>query len=99
MYEASFIHGCISILGSFATIAIIVIALGTMVRLVTPADALKYCGVTLGIVIVLILLVSVLVTLWASMSAWQKIVLAVIALGVWRLRQRRHEPRRKIEGE
>lgn len=99
MHEANFIHGCMSILGSLATIAIIVIALGTMVRLITPADALKYCGVTLGIVIVLILLVSVFVSLWTSMSAWQKVVLAVIAFCAWRLRQRRHEPRTKHEGE
>jgi hypothetical protein len=88
-----------SILGSFATIAIIVIAMGTMVRLLTPAEALKYCGVIVGFTIVLVLLVSVLVSLWANMSAWQKIVLAVIALGVWRLRQRRHEPRTRNDGE
>jgi len=99
MHEADLIHGCMSILGSLAMIAIIVTALATIVGLIKPADALKYCGVILGIVIVLILLVSVLVSLWRSMSLWQKLVLAVIAFCVWRMRQRSHEPRKKTEGE
>jgi membrane protein implicated in regulation of membrane protease activity len=99
MHEANFIHGCISIIELLATIAIIVIALGTIVRLVTPADLLKYCGVIVGITVVLILLVSVLVSLWVSMSLWQNVVLAVIASSVWRLRQRPREPRKKTEGE
>ena len=52
MYEADFVHGCMSILGSLALIAIIITALGTILGLVKPADALKYCGVIAGIVIV-----------------------------------------------
>jgi membrane protein implicated in regulation of membrane protease activity len=99
MYEANFIHGCMSILGSLAMIAIIVTALATIVGLVKPADALKYCGVIAGIVIVTILIVSVLVGLWSSMSLWQRVILAVILFGVWRLRQERRQPRKKNEGE
>ena len=87
MHEANFIDGCMSILGSLALIAIIVTALGTIVGLVKPADALKYCGATLGIVIVTILIVSVLVGLWSSMTVWQKIIVAAIGFGMWRLRQ------------
>jgi Zn-dependent protease with chaperone function len=86
MYEANFIHGCMSILGALALIAIIVTALGTIVGLVKPADALKYCGVIAGIVIVTVLIVSVLVGLWSSMSLWQKIIVAAVGFGMWRLR-------------
>jgi len=99
MYEADFSHGCMSILGSLALIAIIMTALGTIVGLVKPADALKYCVAIVGIVIVTVLIVSVLVGLWSSMSLWQRIILAVILFGVWRLRQERRQPRRKNEGE
>ena len=99
MYEADFIHGCMSILGSLATIAIIMTALGTIIGFVKPADALKYCGVIVAITIVTVLFVSVLVGLWGSMSLWQRVVLAVIGFSVWRLHQSRRQPRRKKEEE
>jgi hypothetical protein len=99
MYEADFIHGCMSILGSLALIAIIMTALGTIVGLVKPADAMKYCGVVAGIVIITVLIVSVLVGLWSSMSLWQRLMLAVILFSVWRLRQLRRQPRKKKEEE
>jgi hypothetical protein len=86
MNEANFIQGCMSILGSLALIAIIVTALATIVGLVKPADAMKHCGTILGLVIVLVLLVSVLVGLWSTMSVWQKIVMLAIGFGMWRLR-------------
>lgn len=84
-----------SILGSLAAIAIILTALGTIIGLVKPPDAAKYCGVIAGIVIVLILLVSVFVSLWSSMSVWARILLAAVALLILRIRQKRREPRRK----
>lgn len=99
MHEADFIHGCMSIFGSLALIAIIVTALGTIVGLVKPADAVKHCGTILGIVIVFILLVSVLVGLWASMSVWQKIVMFAIGFGIWRLRADTRPKGRKKDEE
>lgn len=97
MYEADFIHGCMSILGSLAMIAIIVTALGAISGLIKPADALRYCGLILGIVIVLVLLVSVLVGLWSNMSLLQKVTLAALGVGVWWLLRRRGEGRKKDE--
>jgi hypothetical protein len=98
MHEADFIHGCMSILGSLALIAIIVTALATILGLVKPADAMKYCGGIAGIVIVIVLFVSVLVGLWSSMSLWQKIILAAIGFGIWRLRtEGRRKGRKKDE--
>jgi hypothetical protein len=98
MYETNFMHGVMSILGSFALIAIIVTALATIVGLVKPADAMKHCGTILGIVIVFILLVSVLVGLWSTMSVWQKIVMLAIGFGMWRLRtDGRRKGRKKDE--
>lgn len=99
MHEANFIHGCMSILGSLAMIAIIVTALGTIVGFVKPADAVKHCGTILGIVIVFILLVSVLVGLWASMSVWQKIVMFAIGFGIWWLRTEGRPKGRKNDEE
>jgi hypothetical protein len=93
------IHGWSQIVGPLATIAIIITALGTMLGLVKPADALKNCGAIAGIAIVLVMLVSVFVNLWASMSLWQKAVLALIILTVWWLRKERHQPRKRKEDE
>ncbi len=99
MYEPNVVQGCESIIGSVAVMAIIVSALGTMVGLVKPADTAKYCGAIIGIAIVLVLLVSVFVGLWSSMSLWQKVVVVAIVFGVWRLRRERNRPRRKREEE
>ena len=99
MHEANFIQGCMSILGSLALIAIIVTALGTIVGIVKPADAVKHCSLTLGIVIVLVLTVSVLVGLWSSMTVFQKIILAAIGFGVWRLRSEGYRKGRKKDEE
>ena len=98
MHEANFIQGCMSILGSLALIAIIVTALATILGIVKPADALKYCGGIAGIVIVILLTVSVLVGLWSSMTVWQKIILAAIGFGLWSFRQEgRRKGRKKDE--
>jgi prepilin signal peptidase PulO-like enzyme (type II secretory pathway) len=99
MYEFNVVQGCESIVGSLAVMAIIVTALATMVGLVKPADTVKYCGTIVGIAIVLILIVSVFVGLWSSMSLWQKVVIAAMGFGVWWMRRERNRPRKKREEE
>ena len=99
MYGAFVIHGWSEIVGSLATIAIIITALGTTVGLVKPADALKYCIAIVGIAIVLVMLVSVLVGIWASMSLWQKAIVVLLVFAVWWLRRERRHPRRTKEEE
>ncbi len=99
MCETNFMHGCASLVGSLATIAIILTALGIMLGLVKPADALKYGGVIVGIAIVFVLVVTVFVGLWSSMSLWQRAILVAIGFGVWRLRQERRQPRKKKDEE
>jgi Flp pilus assembly protein TadB len=99
MYEPNVVQGCESIIGMLAVMAIIVTALVTMVGLVKPADTVKYCGAIVGIAIVLVLLVSVFVGLWASMSLWQKAVIAAMGFGIWWMRRERNRPRKKREEE
>ena len=99
MYENNVVQGCESIVGSLAVIAIIVTALATMVGLVKPADTVRYCGAIVGIAIVLILIVSVFVGLWSSMSLWQKAVIALMGFGIWWMRRERNRPRKKKEEE
>ena len=99
MYEAAFIHGCMSLLGALATIAIIITALGTILGLVKPPDALKYCGVIVGLTIVIALIVSVLVGLWSSMSVWQKLALAATVATIFWLRHTRRQARKRREDD
>ena len=54
MYEPNVVQGCDSMVGSIAIIAIIVTAFTTMLGLVKPADTVKYCGVIVGIAVVLV---------------------------------------------
>jgi sulfite exporter TauE/SafE len=84
---------------SLAVIGIIMTALGAMLGIVKPADTMKYCGAIVGIAIVLVLLVSVFVGLWSTMSLWQRAVLAAIVFAVWRIRRDRRQPRSKREDE
>jgi glycerol-3-phosphate acyltransferase PlsY len=92
-------HGWAQIVGSLATIAIIVTALGTIIGLVKPADALKYCSAIAGIAMVLVMLVSVLVSLWLSLSMWQKAIAGVAVFIVWWLRKEGRRPRKRKEEE
>jgi Sec-independent protein secretion pathway component TatC len=81
--------------GSIAIIAIIVTAFTTMLGLVKPADTVKYCGVIVGIAVVLVLVVSVFVGLWSSMSMWQKAVAAAVGFCIWRVWWQQRQPRKK----
>lgn len=95
MHGSAVVSWADSIIGSAALVALIFIALGTIVGMVKPADACKYIGVTVGFVIVLVLLVSVLVGLWSTMSLWQRAFIAGIVFVFWRMRRERHAPRRE----
>jgi Flp pilus assembly protein TadB len=95
MYEPNVVQGCDSMVGSIAIIAIIVTAFTTMLGLVKPADTVKYCGVIVGIAVVLVLVVSVFVGLWSSMSMWQKAVAAAVGFCIWRVWWQQRQPRKK----
>lgn len=81
VYPPNIVQECDSIVASLVLIAILVTALAAMVGFVKPADCVKHCGAILGAAIVLVLIVSVFVSMWSSMSLWQKAVVALIAFG------------------
>ena len=62
-------------------------AIGLMLGIAKPADAMKRIGAILGIVIVLMLIPGVPLGAWSGMSLWQQVALVVILVGVWRLKQ------------
>lgn len=83
------------IVESAALFAIIILAIGIIVRAVKVSDVVKHLGTILCILILLFLLPAIMVSAWLSMSHWQQ--LGVFALGImvglllWGLRQ----PRKK----
>ena len=91
MIESNLMHVWATLLGSLATIALVLMAFGIMLGMVKPAEAVRHCGAILGIIIVLMLGPGILLSAWLSISLWQRI--AVLAIGIcnWRWRQ----PRRK----
>jgi hypothetical protein len=95
MNESIFMHGWASIIGSLATIAIIVTALGVLLGVLKPADALKKIGAYLGIIILLILIPGALLNLWSVMSVWQRVALAAIGGVIWWWRRPRAIEKRK----
>jgi len=98
MNESILIDGWATIIGSLATIAIIVTALGILLGVLKPAEALKRIAALLGISILLMLIPGALVNLWLNMSLWQKITAAVVGLLIlWGRRRRRRTKTHKLE--
>jgi Ca2+/Na+ antiporter len=92
---SNFMQGWVALTGSIAMIALILTALGLMLCIVKPADALRRVAAILGIVMLLMVLPAVLVNVWTAMSLWQRLTLAAIVICVWRWRR----PRRKAPNQ
>jgi len=97
MSESNFMHGWAMLIGSLATIALILMAFGLMMGIVKPADPLKHVGTVLGIVIALILLLGALMSAWSSMSLWQQMALVAIGVCVWQWWRPRRQTRKRKE--
>lgn len=83
MNESILMHGWATIIGSLATIAIIVTALGILLRVLKPAEVLKSIGALLAMSILLMLIPGALVNLWSVMSVWQQVALAAMVVAIW----------------
>jgi predicted tellurium resistance membrane protein TerC len=88
-------HAWVTLIQSFATVALILTAFGLMLGLVKPADALKYVGAILGIVTVLMLIPNVLMNLWSAIPLWQWICVAAVGIGIWQWRRPRPPNRQR----
>ena len=82
MNGSNLMQAWVSIVGSLAMIALILIALGIMLGFVKPADALRHSGAILGVVITLMLIPGALANAWSALSLWQRIALAAIGIGI-----------------
>jgi hypothetical protein len=83
MNGSNFMHWWINLVGSLATIALILTAFGLMLGIVKPADVLRRIGAILGAVIALIFAPCVLVNTWLGMSLWEKIGLVAVGVCAW----------------
>ena len=83
---------------SLSVIAIVVIALGLMIRVIDPLSAFRRVGVTLGCMVILVMVPSIIVHLWEALSLWQQlgiVALAGLAVAVaWERRQGHSRKRR-----
>ena len=91
-------HAWVTLMQSLATIALILTAIGLMLGIVKPSDALKHVGAVLGMVVVLILIPRALLDLWSDISPWQWIGLATIGIAIWQWQRPRQQARKKREG-
>jgi hypothetical protein len=95
MSISSFMHGWLALLGSLATIALILTAFALMLGILKPADAPKRVAAILCAVALLILILGVLVIAWSDLSLWQQIALVTIGIAVWQWRRPRRPMQRK----
>jgi hypothetical protein len=84
-------HAWVTLVESLATIALILTALGLMLGIVKPADAIKQVAAIAGALIVLMLIPQVLVNLWSAIFWWQWIGLAAIGICIWQWRCSRRQ--------
>jgi hypothetical protein len=80
---AALTNTLISLLYALLTVIIIIIALGVMVQVVTPVDALKQIASLVGIALIVTLLVRYLYVLLSGMSFLSYAACAVIAIFLW----------------
>jgi len=88
-------QGWVSLLGSLAVIAIIVTAIGLMVGIVKPAEAMKQFGTILGVVVGLMVVPGILGSIWSAIPLWKWITLVLIGIGIWQWRRPRQQTRNK----
>jgi Ca2+/Na+ antiporter len=91
-------HWWMNLVGSLATIALILTGFGIMLRIVKTDDVLKRIAAILGIVILLMLIPGILVSAWSALSLWQQIVLIAIGIGVVQLLRPRRQARKRRGG-
>ena len=80
---------------SAAVIAIVIIAIGLMIRVIEPLSALRRIGGTLGCIVILAMLPPLIVHLWHWLSLWQQIGIAVLGFTAALVWNRRTKPSRK----
>lgn len=95
MSESSLMYGWMSLLGSIATIALILTAIGLMLGIVKPADVPKHIGAILVILVGLMVVPGIFVSAWSAMSLWQQIAIIAIGLCVIQWLRSRRQPRNK----
>jgi asparagine N-glycosylation enzyme membrane subunit Stt3 len=83
MSEPNFMHGWVSLLELLAIVAIILTAIGLMLGIVKPANAMKQLGAIIGTVIVLMLIPGIFASAWSGFSFWQQIGLVAIGVILW----------------
>lgn len=75
-----------------AVIAIVVIAIGLMVRVIDGYRAFARLGAVCGALVLLLILPPILLSLWHSLSVWQQLGIILLSwiLGLIVLRRRPH---------
>lgn len=91
-------QGWLTLVGSFAIIALVLTAFGIMLGIVKPSDAVNRVGAILGIVIVLMMAPGILAVVWSAMSLWQQIGLVAVGVIVLQLVRPRRQPRKSRKG-
>jgi Mg2+/citrate symporter len=95
MNESNSMQGWVALTGSISLIALILTAIGLMLGIVKPSDALKRIGAILVIVIPLSLIPGLVATVWSGMSMGQHLSADAIALGVLQWPRPRPKTRNK----
>ena len=82
MIETTLLHGWATLVKCAALIAIVVLALGLIVRAVKLGNVMRHLGVIVGIMILLLMLPAIILSEWSSMSFFQQFGIAFLGIVV-----------------
>jgi predicted membrane protein len=85
----------ICLLQSLLTLLLIILAIGLMLRIITPREAFKHLVAAFAFVAVFVVLALTLYTLWSALSFVAQAGLIVIGIFLWR--RKRHARKGKEE--
>jgi hypothetical protein len=84
----------VTLAGSLAVVALILIGLGVMLGIAKPADAFRRIAAIVVLVILAMVIPPVLANAWSAMSLLQRLGIAALALVIWQWRRPRRRSRK-----
>jgi asparagine N-glycosylation enzyme membrane subunit Stt3 len=81
----NFMQGWLTLVGSFAIIALVLTAFGLMLGILKLADAFKRIGVIVGTVIALLILPQIVIGEWMALTIWHQIGIVVLVVSAFLL--------------
>lgn len=87
----------ISIVGSGAALALILVSLALMLQAIVPSQAMKLVGGIIVATLLLVLVPAMIVSSWGALSIWQRVAVSCLGLAALLTRGRLRPSRKRMD--